>query len=82
MIPETRRIVVEHRKVEESFPGLSSASPEEMLERYTLKIGEVERVAGIECQMLMLEPQGQRCAMGIACGSIGHRSAAARADTQ
>ena len=56
-IPETRRIVVEQRNVEESFPGLSSASPEEILERYTLKLGDIERVAGIECQMLMLEPK-------------------------
>ena len=56
-IPETRRIVVEHRNVDESFPGLSNASPEEILERYTLKLGDVERVAGIECQMLTLEPK-------------------------
>ena len=56
-IPETRRIVVEHRKVDESFPGLSNASPEEILERYTLKLGDVERVAGVECQMLTLEPK-------------------------
>jgi sigma-E factor negative regulatory protein RseB len=56
-IPETRRIVIEHRNVDESFPGLSSASPEEILERYTLKLGDIERVAGIECQMLTLEPK-------------------------
>lgn len=56
-IPETRRIVIEERNAEESFPGLSSASPEEILERYKLKLGDVERVAGIECQMLMLEPK-------------------------
>lgn len=57
LIPETRRIVIDYRKVEESFPGLSSASPEQILERYTLKLGDVERVAGIECQMLTLEPK-------------------------
>ena len=56
-IPETRRIVVEHRNVDESFPGLSNALPEEILERYTLKLGDIERVAGIECQMLTLEPK-------------------------
>lgn len=56
-IPETRRIVVEHRNVDESFPGLSNASPEEILERYTLKLGDIERVAGIECQLLTLEPK-------------------------
>ena len=57
LIPESRRIVVEQRNVEESFPGLSSASPEEILERYTLKVGGVDRVAGIECQLLTLEPK-------------------------
>lgn len=57
LIPDSRRIVINQRKVEESFPGLSSASPEEILERYTLKLGDVERVAGIECQMLTLEPK-------------------------
>ena len=57
LIPESRRIVVDQRKVEESFPGLTSASPEQILERYTLKVGGIERVAGIECQMLMLEPK-------------------------
>lgn len=56
-IPETRRVVVEQRNVEESFPGLSSASPEEILERYTLKLGDIDRVAGVECQMLTLEPK-------------------------
>ena len=56
-IPEARRIVVEHRNFDESFPGLSNASPEEILERYTLKLGDVERVAGIECQLLTLEPK-------------------------
>ncbi|HYM48512.1 MAG TPA: MucB/RseB C-terminal domain-containing protein [Burkholderiaceae bacterium] len=57
LIPESRRIVIEKRSVEESFPGLSSASPEEILERYTLTVGGVERVAGIECQLLTLEPK-------------------------
>ncbi len=57
LIPDARRIVVSQRKVEESFPGLSSASPEEILERYHLTLGDVERVAGIECQMLVLEPK-------------------------
>lgn len=57
LIPEARRIVIDQRKVEESFPRLTTASPEQILERYTLKVGDVERVAGIECQMLTLEPK-------------------------
>jgi sigma-E factor negative regulatory protein RseB len=57
LIPESRRVIVERRSVEESFPGLSSASPEEILERYVLKLGGIERVAGIECQLMTLEPK-------------------------
>jgi sigma-E factor negative regulatory protein RseB len=57
LIPESRRVVVEQRSVEESFPALANASPEEILARYTLKLGKVERVAGIECQLLKLEPK-------------------------
>jgi sigma-E factor negative regulatory protein RseB len=57
LIPESRRVIVEHRSVEESFPGLSSASPEQILERYVLKLGGIERVANIECQLMTLEPK-------------------------
>jgi sigma-E factor negative regulatory protein RseB len=57
LIPESRRVIVERRSVEESFPGLSSASPEEILERYVLTLGGIERVAGIECQLMTLEPK-------------------------
>jgi len=57
LIPESRRVVVEQRSVEESFPALATASPEEILARYTLKLGAVERVAGIECQLMTLEPK-------------------------
>jgi sigma-E factor negative regulatory protein RseB len=59
LIPESRRVIVEHRAVEEPFPGLIGAPAEAILERYELKTGEVERVAGIECQVLVLEPRDQ-----------------------
>jgi sigma-E factor negative regulatory protein RseB len=57
LIPESRKIVVEKRSVEESFPALSSASPDEILQRYDAKLGPVERVAGIDAQALALEPR-------------------------
>ncbi len=59
LIPESRRVIVEHRAVEEPFPGLIGAPAEAILERYELKSGEVERVAGVECQVLVLEPRDQ-----------------------
>lgn len=57
LFPETRRIVIEHRSVDEPFPGLIGATPEAILERYELKAGSIERVAGVECQILVLKPR-------------------------
>jgi len=59
LFPESRRVVIEHRAVEEPFPGLIGASPEAILERYELKAGAVERVAGVECQILLLKPRDE-----------------------
>ena len=55
--PESRRIVVEHRALEDPFPSLTGATPEVILEHYALKIATMERVAGIDCQQLLLEPR-------------------------
>ena len=57
LIPESRHVVIEHRVIEEPFPGLIGAPAEAILERYDVKTGEIERVAGVECQVLMLEPR-------------------------
>lgn len=57
LIPEAKKIVVEKRSVEESFPTLSSASPDEILQRYAAKLGPIERVAGVDAQTLTLEPR-------------------------
>lgn len=57
LIPESKKIVVEKRSVEESFPTLSSASPDEILQRYEAKLGPVERVAGLDAQALALDPR-------------------------
>jgi sigma-E factor negative regulatory protein RseB len=57
LIPEAKKIIVEKRSVEDSFPSLASASPDEILQRYEAKLGPVERVAGLEAQALTLEPR-------------------------
>jgi sigma-E factor negative regulatory protein RseB len=48
LIPEAKKIVVEKRNDEEPFPALSSASPDEILQRYAASLGPVERVAALE----------------------------------
>ncbi len=57
LYPEARRIVIEHRAADEAFPGLAGVSAEAIIERYKPQIGKVERVAGIECRLLVLEPK-------------------------
>lgn len=55
--PDTRRVVIERRPRQDSFPAIASADPAEILERYALRLGGVERVAGIECQVIDVEPK-------------------------
>lgn len=57
IFPDARRVVIERRPGQESFPAITSADPAEILERYTLRLGEVERVAGVECQVIHVEPK-------------------------
>lgn len=57
LIPETRRIVVEHRAIEDPFPGLTGAPVELILGHYALKVAGLDRVAGVDCQQLVLEPK-------------------------
>jgi sigma-E factor negative regulatory protein RseB len=57
LIPESRHVVIEHRAIEDPFPGMIGAPAEAILERYDLKSGDIERVAGVECQVLTLEPR-------------------------
>ena len=44
-------MIIEHRAIEDPFPGLIGAPAEAVLERYDLKTGEIERVAGVKCQV-------------------------------
>ncbi len=57
LIPEGRRVLVERALPGETFPSLGGGAPREILEFYTLRLGAVERVAGVDCQVLALEPR-------------------------
>lgn len=57
IFPDARRVVIERRPGQESFPAITNADPAVILERYTLRLGEVERVAGVECQVIHVEPK-------------------------
>jgi sigma-E factor negative regulatory protein RseB len=56
LIPDSHRVVIERRLAKDAFPGLASADPAEILKHYKLRLGSVERVAGVDCQVIHVEP--------------------------
>lgn len=57
LMPESRRIVIERRAVQDAFPAIATTEPSEILQHYKVRLGDVERVAGIECQIIHIEPK-------------------------
>jgi sigma-E factor negative regulatory protein RseB len=55
--PQQRRIVIERAGRRAVFPELGDGGPISVLEHYALHPAEMERVAGLECQILRLEPK-------------------------
>lgn len=57
LIPEARRVLIERTSPGETFPSLGGGAPREILEHYALRLEAIERVAGVDCQVLVLEPR-------------------------
>lgn len=57
LYPDTRQMRFERRLEQESFPAIGGGTPAEILQRYQLVVGGLERVAGIECRVLTLKPR-------------------------
>ncbi len=56
-VPEIRTIIKEKRSSPESFPAMIAANPVDLLEHYEVKKGEMARIAGYDCQTVLLEPK-------------------------
>ncbi|GGC18184.1 sugar dehydratase [Oxalicibacterium flavum] len=56
-VPENKSIRVEKRVSQDVFPAILGAQPDELLQHYALKKGEVGRVAGHDCQTIVLAPR-------------------------
>lgn len=57
LIPEARRVLIESSLPGETFPSLGDGAPREILENYSVTVGATERVAGLDCQVLLLAPR-------------------------
>ena len=56
-VPENRTLLVEKRVTQDVFPAILAATPAELAEHYDIRKGETGRVAGFDCQALILQPK-------------------------
>lgn len=56
-IPEARTLLVEKRVTQDVFPAILASSPSEIAAYYTMRKAETGRVAGFDCQAVILEPK-------------------------
>lgn len=56
-VPETKTLLVEKRGTHDVFPAILAANPSSLTEFYNIRKDEVGRVAGYDCQAIVLEPK-------------------------
>jgi sigma-E factor negative regulatory protein RseB len=56
-VPETKTLFIEKRLAHDMFPALPTTNPVELGEFYSVWKGETGRVAGYDCQAIVLEPK-------------------------
>ena len=56
-LPADRRVIVDRRGARRSFPALLSGMAKGLEAHYVIRVGEVERVAGIETRLVTLDPK-------------------------
>ena len=74
-LPGSMTVKVEKAIVARPFPGLVPENVKDIAEYYTIRKGDVWRVAGLECQSIVLEPKdafryGQRLCADTATGML------------
>jgi sigma-E factor negative regulatory protein RseB len=56
-VPELKTLLVEKRITHDVFPAILAANPIDLTEFYSVKMAETGRVAGYDCQSIVLEPK-------------------------
>jgi sigma-E factor negative regulatory protein RseB len=57
LFPDARRVVIERRALQDAFPSFTSAPPADILQQYALRVGDIERVADLECRVIAVDPK-------------------------
>jgi sigma-E factor negative regulatory protein RseB len=69
--PDTKTMRVDRRMSGRFFPGLITANAKTIAENYRAKLGPVERIAGHECQWVILEPKDAMRYLHKLCSELG-----------
>lgn len=56
-VPETKTLLVEKRVTHDVFPAILATNPTDLAEFYNVRTDETGRVAGHDCQAIVLEPK-------------------------
>lgn len=56
-VPEAKTLLIEKRVTNDVFPAILAANPADLAEFYTVRKDETGRVAGYDCQAIVLEPK-------------------------
>lgn len=56
-VPETKTILVEKRVTQDVFPAILAVNTSDLADYYNIRKGETGRVAGFDCQAVVLEPR-------------------------
>ena len=56
-VPEAKTLLVEKRVTHDVFPAIFAVNPADISEFYSVRMGAVGRVAGRDCQAVVLEPK-------------------------
>ncbi len=55
--PDAKTVRVDRRASGRFFPSLITGSPQSIAENYRMRMGNIERIAGFDCQWIVLEPR-------------------------
>ena len=58
-VPDTKTLLVEKRVTQDVFPAIIAANADSLAEHYTIRRGESGRIAGYDCQSVILEPKDE-----------------------
>lgn len=69
--PDQKMVRVDRRATGRFFPSLITGNPKDIAEFYRVRLGNVERIAGHDCQWVILEPRDAMRYMQKLCAEVG-----------